>query len=206
MLRRYRYRPLRHPVVIVAVLVALIVGIAAGRAWAAVDSGTARPAVNVTGGGRTGGPGTDLTHASGPFVDLDQAIADYEQLLADQQAARDAAAAVLVPLGWAPGACEPLTPLAPPLGALPACPGISPSVDHWLVKNRCEQGGDWHAYGPFKNGLVGGGGLGISDGAWVSWGGLAYAPNASLASPWAQMVVASTGWEQQGDGPWGCKN
>ena len=141
----------------------------------------------------------------GVLPDYLGAVADLGALVAGWQAARDAAAAPLLALGWTPSACEPEVPGVPPLGDRPTCPPITPSVGHWQAINRCEQGGDWHAYGRFGNGLMGGGGLGISDGAWREWGGTAYAPTAAGASPWAQMVIASRGYARYGGSPWECK-
>lgn len=74
----------------------------------------------------------------------------------------------------------------------------------WGPVNRCEQGGEWHAYGRFGNGLMGGGGLGISDGAWQENGGTAYASTAAGASPEQQMIVAERIFERYGPGAWGC--
>lgn len=36
----------------------------------------------------------------------------------------------------------------------------------WERIHQCEQADSWYAYGRFGNGLQGGGGLGMSDGAW----------------------------------------
>lgn len=99
----------------------------------------------------------------------------------------------------------PQAPMTSPVTSPADSGGIYPSVEHWLAINQCEQGGDWHAYGRFGNGLMGGGGLGLSDGAWQEWGGLQYAANASLATPEQQMLVASVGYRRYGASPWGCK-
>lgn len=82
---------------------------------------------------------------------------------------------------------------------------ISPSVDYWETIHRCEQPDSWTAYGRFGNGLVGGGGLGISDGAWHAWGGDEFAPTAAQAAPLEQMVIASVGLQRVGPGAWSCR-
>lgn len=74
----------------------------------------------------------------------------------------------------------------------------------WNAVNACEQGGDWHAYGRFGNGLMGGGGLGISDGAWQSWGGGEFASTAAGATPRQQMIVAERIYADVGGSAWGC--
>lgn len=74
----------------------------------------------------------------------------------------------------------------------------------WGPVNQCEQGGDWHAYGTFGNGLRGGGGLGISDGAWQENGGTEYGPNAAAATPEQQMIVAERIYDRYGASAWGC--
>lgn len=126
-------------------------------------------------------------------------------VLVEHQQARDAAAEPLRAIGWTPETCEVPVDGIPLLGARPVCEPIIPSVGHWHAINRCEQGGDWHAYGRFGNGLMGGGGLGISDGAWRDWGGTQFAANAAGASPYAQMIVASRGYARYGGSPWECK-
>lgn len=90
---------------------------------------------------------------------------------------------------------------------------ITPPFDLelWLRIGRCEQPGDgyaginWTAQGTFGNGLQGGGGLGMSNGAWAENGGLAYAPVPSGATPNQQMTVAQRVRDRYGPGAWGCK-
>lgn len=79
----------------------------------------------------------------------------------------------------------------------------------WERIHRCEQGDDWYAYGTFGNGLRGGGGLGMSDGAWSmavtaarKWG--IELPGFVLdASPEQQMTAAQAFYNTYGWG-WGC--
>lgn len=98
---------------------------------------------------------------------------------------------------------EPVTTTTDPDAALRG--RISPSVDYWETIHRCEQPDSWTAYGRFGNGLVGGGGLGISDGAWHAWGGDEFAPTAAQAAPLEQMVIASMGLQRVGPGAWSCR-
>ena len=82
--------------------------------------------------------------------------------------------------------------------------------DHWLRIGRCEQPGsgyggiEWTVDGVFGNGLAGGGGLGISNGAWSEAGGQQYAPRPGGASPFQQMEVATRIYQRHGPGAWGC--
>lgn len=177
--------------VAIGVAIEAVAGLVSAPAAAEPERRTGRqPVVEV-------GNMPDVLGAAGVAIDL-------YRMLAEHDAAREAAAAPLRALGWTPEVCEPEAPGVPMLTDRP-CPPIVPSIGHWLAINRCEQGGDWHAYGRFGNGLMGGGGLGMSDGAWREWGGTEFAPTAAGASPWAQMVVASRGYARYGGSPWGCK-
>lgn len=126
------------------------------------------------------------TPESGTWFDLDAAVAEYEaQLRAEEEAARvEAERAAAEAARYA---------------------GIFPSVEHWLRIHQCEQPDSWTVHGRFGNGMMGGGGLGLSDAAWVEWGGLQYGPHAGTADPLDQMRVASVGYGRHGGSPWGCK-
>jgi len=74
----------------------------------------------------------------------------------------------------------------------------------WFAVGRCEQptadgGIQWTLQSSVYSG-----GLGISNAAWVQWGGLAYASNAGLATPWQQMMVAEAIKDSVGRSAWGC--
>lgn len=74
----------------------------------------------------------------------------------------------------------------------------------WWAVGRCEQptrdgGVEWTLQSSVYSG-----GLGISNAAWRQWGGLSYAPNAGLASPWQQIEIAERIREAVGRGAWGC--
>ena len=73
----------------------------------------------------------------------------------------------------------------------------------WGPVHQCEQPDSWTIDGTFGNGLQGGGGLGISNGAWNSGGGQGYAPLPGLASPFDQMRVAERILGMYGSGAWG---
>ena len=49
----------------------------------------------------------------------------------------------------------------------------------------CETGGDWGMQGSIYSG-----GLGFLNETWVAYGGLEFAPNAGLATPEQQVIVA----------------
>jgi hypothetical protein len=55
----------------------------------------------------------------------------------------------------------------------------------WSKVNVCEESGNWHVEGDEYRG-----GLGISNRNWVIFGGLKFAPNAAVATPDEQIVVA----------------
>lgn len=181
---------------IVCAAVGLGVGFATGRA--AAEEPPAPPPAVLSAVVEVG----SLPDVLGAAADVNAAVG---AVLASWQEARDAVSAEWVPLGWTPEVCEPVLDGIPKVTEAPACEPIIPSVAHWHAINRCEQGGDWHAYGRFGNGLMGGGGLGMSDGAWREWGGTQFAPTAAGATPYAQMVVASRGYARHGGSPWGCK-
>lgn len=182
-----------------AVAVALVVDLAVG---VAVGWSTARAVAEPSTPARS--PGWPAVSAGDQPDVLGAATDSLYALLEGFARAREEAAAPLVELGWTPDVCEPVVDGVPKVTSAPPCEPITPSVEHWLAVNRCEQGGDWHAYGVFGNGLVGGGGLGISDGAWREWGGLQFAPTAAGATPFEQIVVASRGYRLHGPGAWGC--
>lgn len=74
----------------------------------------------------------------------------------------------------------------------------------WEALHQCEQPDTWSASGRFGNGMAGGGGLGISNGAWNDAGGRRYAPIPGMASPDQQIAVAEVILAQHGPGAWGC--
>jgi hypothetical protein len=106
---------------------------------------------------------------------------------------------------------EPPAPEPPPLP--PPGPNTGTLTVDWALWERihnCEQPGDWYAYGYFGNGMRGGGGLGISDGAWRI--AVNNAPKYGIelpgfvlnATPEQQMIAAEVlratiGWS------WGCR-
>ena len=55
----------------------------------------------------------------------------------------------------------------------------------WSRVSMCEEGGNWHVWGPRFSG-----GLGITNTNWYLSGGTQFAPNAALATPDEQIVVA----------------
>jgi len=66
-------------------------------------------------------------------------------------------------------------------------PHLVSAVDmaRWSRVAMCEEGGNWHVYGPRFSG-----GLGISNANWVIFGGRRFAWNASRATPEQQVVIA----------------
>lgn len=58
-------------------------------------------------------------------------------------------------------------------------------VAEWDKVNQCEEGGKWGIQGPVFSG-----GLGISNHNWIAYGGGRYAPNAGLATPYQQILIA----------------
>lgn len=76
--------------------------------------------------------------------------------------------------------------------------------DAWEALHRCEQPDSWTVQGTFGNGLAGGGGLGISNGAWTEAGGEQYAPVPGMATPDQQIAVAEVILARHGAGAWGC--
>lgn len=74
----------------------------------------------------------------------------------------------------------------------------------WWTVGRCEQptrdgGVEWTLVSSTYSG-----GLGISNAAWRQWGGLEFAPNAGLADPWSQMMIAERILGAVGRRAWGC--
>lgn len=61
----------------------------------------------------------------------------------------------------------------------------STDMQKWTKVSICEQGGRWHIQGPRFSG-----GLGISNHNWDFFGGREFAPNAGLATPEQQVVIA----------------
>ncbi len=74
----------------------------------------------------------------------------------------------------------------------------------WERLHICEQADSWTVDGTFGNGLRGGGGLGISNGAWDEAGGRQYAPIPGMATPDQQIAVAEVILARHGPGAWGC--
>jgi hypothetical protein len=76
---------------------------------------------------------------------------------------------------------------------------VPPAVmAQWTKVAICEEGGNWHVRGPRFSG-----GLGISNANWVIFGGRQFAPNAALATPEQQVVVARRIQAYPPD-QWGC--
>ena len=112
------------------------------------------------------------------------------------------------------GACAttgvPAEPLPPPLPGpatpAPAPPGPAPTplaapAEPWDSVARCETGGDWHA--DTGNGYQGG--LQLSPGTWISYGGGQFAPQANEASREQQILVGDRIRAQEGWQAWsGC--
>jgi len=64
--------------------------------------------------------------------------------------------------------------------------GVTQSdIEAWSKVSMCEEGGNWNIQGPVYSG-----GLGMLNSTWIAYGGLAYAPNAGLASMVQQIAVA----------------
>ena len=77
--------------------------------------------------------------------------------------------------------------------------GSAQAADHnWDGVAACESGGNWSIN--TGNGYYGG--LQFSQGTWVAYGGLAYAPRADLASKEAQIAIAERTLAGQGIGAW----
>lgn len=80
----------------------------------------------------------------------------------------------------------------------------------WERIHQCEQADSWYTYGTFGNGLRGGGGLGMSDGAWSMAVNAARARGVELpgfvldATPFQQMQAAQAFYDAHG-WAWGCK-
>lgn len=105
-----------------------------------------------------------------------------------------------------PSTMAPTTTTEPPTTTTTSDPDpVYPSIGYWDAIHACEQPDSWMIQGRFGNGLLGGGGLGISDGAWNENGGQQYAPQPGQASPLDQMRVAGHILRRYGPGAWGCK-
>jgi len=122
----------------------------------------------------------------------------YVQWLADQQAAE---AARQAEIARQQAAARVAAPAATPTASV----GGPLSYERLMALHNCEQPNSWTVHGRFGNGLMGGGGFGLSDGAWADWGGLKYAPYAGAATPEQQMEIVQEGWRRYGNAPWGCK-
>lgn len=89
-------------------------------------------------------------------------------------------------------------------------PKITVDWARWQRLHQCEQADSWYAYGYFGNGLRGGGGLGMSDGAWTMAVNAARARGVELpghvlqATPEEQMTAAQAFYDAYGWG-WGCR-
>lgn len=150
--------------VIGGAIVLLLIGIAAGKGWAALENGRLRTSRNVHHAVSTTIPPIPTTTPTEPST---------------------------------------TTTTVDPEAALRA--RIVPSEGYWQAIHQCEQPDTWFAVGVFGNGLHGGGGLGISDGAWHAWGGDEFASYPAGASPLQQEVIASVGYQRVGPGAWGCR-
>ncbi|MCU6479877.1 resuscitation-promoting factor [Arthrobacter sp. A2-55] len=110
-----------------------------------------------------------------------------------------AAVAAQVTVG---GKDRPATPAATPAAGTntgAAAPAMS-NTAMWDAIAQCESGGNWAIN--TGNGYYGG--LQFDIGTWISNGGGAYAPNASLATKAQQIDIANKVYAQRGLGPWGC--
>ena len=94
-----------------------------------------------------------------------------------------------------PVASSPATPIAPVAAAPSSSEGL---VWPWPQLAECESGGNWHIN--TGNGYFGG--LQFSSSTWLANGGGAYASRADLASPSAQVIVASRVQRASGWGAW----
>lgn len=75
----------------------------------------------------------------------------------------------------------------------------------WIAVGRCEQpGAGWMGVAWDTTSSTFSGGLGFYNGTWTSWGGGEFAPNAGLATPRQQMIVAERVMGSVGRGAWGC--
>ena len=100
------------------------------------------------------------------------------------------------------GKDRPATPAATPAAGAntgAAAPAMS-NTAMWDAIAQCESGGNWAIN--TGNGYYGG--LQFDIGTWISNGGGAYAPNASLATKAQQIAIANKVYAQRGLGPWGC--
>jgi hypothetical protein len=87
----------------------------------------------------------------------------------------------------------------PPAGpAGPAGPVSNPPAHDWTGVAMCESSGNWSIN--TGNGYYGG--LQFSPSTWASFGGLAYAPRADLATKSEQIAVAEKVLAVQGPGAW----
>jgi hypothetical protein len=74
---------------------------------------------------------------------------------------------------------------------------------HWDALANCETGGKWNTIDPA--GAQGyHGGLGIYQPNWVYYGGLAFAPNAGLATREQQIIIGQRIYDDHGWYAWGC--
>lgn len=100
-------------------------------------------------------------------------------------------------------------PTTVPEPPAPAAPALVVDWDLWQRIHQCEQADSWYAYGRFGNGLQGGGGLGMSDGAWSmavsaarKWGidlpGFVLDATPEQQMQAAQAFLNTYGWA------WGC--
>jgi len=100
---------------------------------------------------------------------------------------------LFVGLWFAAGIVFTTTPAATPTHGFVSHPIVAPapsmtlpSSSPWWKVYRCEDTGSWFIV---TNGPMGG--LGIREGSWVQYGGLAYAPNPGEATPSEQVAVAT---------------
>ena len=104
----------------------------------------------------------------------------------------------------APNAMKPTTVAGPQRAVVldafsPASAALSSrSGVNWYAVAQCESGGNWSIN--TGNGFYGG--LQFTQSTWAAYGGLAYAPMASEASPSQQMAVANRVLAGQGIGAW----
>jgi len=131
---------------------------------------------------------------------FDTNAADYDTSNIDTDGNGQPCTVALAPPTTAPPATTAPDP-GPGEGATPAYVPPSSSGACWDCLAQCESGGNWS----INSGNGFSGGLQFHHQTWVGFGGLAYAPEAWMASREAQIAVAEKVLASQGRGAWpGC--
>lgn len=131
-------------------------------------------------------PATICSPAFAVQSPLLEAVAAVNAEAADLTAEREAAAA-------ASRVARAASPRPSPTSSGPA---------NWAGVAQCETGGNWQMQGPTFSG-----GLGFANSSWEAFGGLEFSPNAGLATPAQQIIVAERIRAYNGGslyGAWGC--